>query len=259
MKNYRQLFDLSGKRALVTGAGRAQGIGAAIAAGLSDFDAQVAIHVGRDDASGEGVRNNFQQSGRSCELFVQDLSKPGAGKQLIETVQADFGDIDILVLNAAAQVNGNFEDLTAEQYELQVNVNMRSTFEILQCVLPKMAQRGWGRIVNIGSINQRAPKSIVSIYAATKAAQHNLIQSLARSYADRGVILNTLAPGLVDTHPQRREGNPGATQAWNDYVAQLNWMGRAGQVEEIVGAAVYLSSPACSFMTGEAIFPAGGY
>lgn len=258
MPDFKKIFDLSGKRALVTGAGRAQGIGAAIASGLADFGADVAVHVGSEQKGGENVRDQIRNLGRQSELFLQDLSVHGAGKHLIEKVQKDFGDIDILVLNATAQINGRFEDVTPEQYELQVNVNLGANFEILQSILPGMASRQWGRVVNIGSINQRSPKSVVALYAATKAAQHNLIQSLARDYAASGVLLNTLAPGLVDTYPEKREGDHEASEQWHTYARQLNWMGRAGVADEMVGAAVYLSSPACSFMTGETIFITGG-
>ena len=120
-----------------------------------------------------------------------------------------------------------------------------------------MADRGWGRVVNIGSINQLRPKGIVAAYAATKAATHNLIQSQARDYADRGVLLNTLAPGLVDTdrNADRKNSDP---VAWENYVKDVNWMGRAGQPQEMVGAALFLASDACSFMTGEVVVVSGG-
>nr|QED22210.1 SDR family NAD(P)-dependent oxidoreductase [uncultured Alphaproteobacteria bacterium] len=114
-----------------------------------------------------------------------------------------------------------------------------------------------GRIVNIGSINQARPKAIVTGYAATKAAQHNLVQSQARYYAGKGVLLNTLAPGIVDTdrNAQRKNADPAE---WDEYVRQVNWMGRAALPDEMVGAALFLASDACSFMTGETIFLTGG-
>jgi NAD(P)-dependent dehydrogenase (short-subunit alcohol dehydrogenase family) len=113
-------------------------------------------------------------------------------------------------------------------------------------------------VVSIGSVNQLRPKGIVTAYAATKAAQHNLIQSQARDFARDNVLLNTLAPGLIDTdrNAHRRNEDP---EAWNQYIKTLNWMGRAGQPEEMVGAALFLASDACSFMTGETIFLTGGY
>ncbi len=187
-----------------------------------------------------------------------DLAAPGAGRELIRRAEEVAGPLDILVINASAQINATLDAVKDEDFETQVNVNLRSTVEILQAVLPGMAERGWGRVVNIGSINQLRPKGIVSIYAATKAAQHNLVQSLAREYAANGVLLNTLAPGLIDTdrNASRRDTDP---EGWAAYVRQLNWMGRAGHVDEMVGAAVFLASDACSFMTGEAIFLSGGY
>jgi NAD(P)-dependent dehydrogenase (short-subunit alcohol dehydrogenase family) len=113
-------------------------------------------------------------------------------------------------------------------------------------------------VVSVGSINQLRPKSIVTAYAATKAAQHNIIQSQARDYAKHNVLMNTLAPGLVDTdrNADRRDADPAA---WADYVRGLNWMGRAGRPEEMVGAAIFLASDACSFMTGESVVLSGGY
>lgn len=252
------MFDLRGKCALVTGAGRADGIGAAIAKGLAQCGADVAIHVASSIQSGEKVRDEIRKLGVKSEVIPQDLSVSGAGPALIDAAQEAMGPLDILVLNATAQVNGEFNDVTPEQYDLQVNVNIRSTYEMLQSILPQMADRGWGRIVNIGSINQRSPKSVVSIYAATKAAQHNLIQSLARDYASKGVLLNTLAPGLIDTHAEDRSGDAEANKVFEEYAALLNWIGRAGLAEEIAGGAVFLSSPACSFMTGESMFLTGG-
>jgi hypothetical protein len=121
-----------------------------------------------------------------------------------------MGPVDILVINASAQVNAVLADLAPEDLALQIDVNLRSTLEMLQAALPRMAARGWGRVVSLGSINQLRPKSIVTAYAATKAAQHNIIQSQARDYARHGVLLNTLAPGLVDTdrNADRRDADP---------------------------------------------------
>jgi NAD(P)-dependent dehydrogenase (short-subunit alcohol dehydrogenase family) len=147
--------------------------------------------------------------------------------------------------------------MTDEDFEFQIDVNLRSTIEMLQTCLPLMASRGWGRVVSIGSVNQAHPKAIVSAYAATKAAQHNLIRSQARDYATKGVLLNTLAPGLVDTdrNAARKSDDP---EGWLNYSRQLNWLQRAGTPNEMVGAAVFLASDACSFMTGEEIFLTGG-
>jgi len=246
-----QLFSLQGRRALVTGAGR--GIGSAIASGLASFGADVIIH----DLTAErcvSTCHAIQADGGTCSTIGLDLGEPDAGQKLIETA----GPIDILIINASAQINGEIQTIDDEDFSTQVAVNLRSTVKMLQACLPQMAAKGWGRVVSIGSINQSRPKPIVTMYAATKAAQHNIIQSLARQYARQGVLLNTLAPGLIDTdrNAERRDADP---DGWSNYVENLNFMGRAGAAQELVGAAVFLSSEACSFMTGETIYMTGGF
>jgi NAD(P)-dependent dehydrogenase (short-subunit alcohol dehydrogenase family) len=255
VNTYKDIFSLNGRTALVTGSSR--GIGASIARAYAAYGARVVLH-GQKPGATAGVEQEIRAAGDDAVSIHGELSPPGAGRQMIAAAETIVGPLDILVVNASAQVNGAFDDVTPEDFAAQVDVNLRSTVEMLQAVLPGMAARGWGRVVNIGSINQLRPKSVVSIYAATKAAQHNLIQSLARDYAARGVLLNTLAPGLIDTdrNAARRDGDP---EGWGNYVRTLNWMGRAGTPDEMAGAALFLASDACSFMTGEAIVMSGGY
>ncbi|MDK1493199.1 SDR family oxidoreductase [Sinorhizobium sp. 7-81] len=255
MTKYLDIFSLKGRTALVTGSSR--GIGASMARGFAAYGARVVLHGQRSGATDE-VEQAIRAAGGHAVSIHGELSPAGAGREIVAEAVAAAGPLDILVVNASAQINGTFDDVTIEDFATQIDVNLRSTVEMLQAVLPGMAERGWGRVVNIGSINQLRPKSIVSIYAATKAAQHNLIQSLARDYAARGVLLNTLAPGLVDTdrNAARRDSDP---EGWANYVRTLNWMGRAGTPDEMVGAALFLASDACSFMTGEAVFVSGGY
>ncbi|UXT66086.1 SDR family oxidoreductase [Agrobacterium tumefaciens] len=248
------VFGLKGRTALVTGSSR--GIGAAIAEGLAGAGAHVILHGVKPGAAAP-VQHRIVASGGKAQELAGDLSAPGAGRDLIERAEA-VAPVDILVINASAQINAVLSELTPDDLAFQLAVNLGSTVDMLQAALPRMAARKWGRVVSIGSVNQLQPKGIVTAYAATKAAQHNLIQSQARDYARDNVLLNTLAPGLIDTdrNAHRRDEDP---EGWADYVRTLNWMGRAGQPEEMVGAAIFLSSEACSFMTGESIFLTGGY
>ena len=248
-------FRLTGRTALVTGSSR--GIGAAIAEGLAGAGARVVVH-GHSAEAAQPVADRIVAGGGEAWALGGDLAGRGAGGSLMREAERVAGHIDILVINASAQVNATLADMADEDLDLQIDVNLRSTVEMLRRCLPAMAARGWGRVVNIGSINQLRPKSIVTAYAATKAAQHNIIQSQARDYAKSNVLLNTLAPGLVDTdrNADRKAADP---EGWDAYVRQLNWMGRAAAAEEMVGAALFLASDACSFMTGETIVMSGGY
>lgn len=248
------VFGLKGRTALVTGSSR--GIGAAIAEGLAGAGAHVILH-GTKPGGAISVQQRIVADGGTAEELVRDLSARGAGRALIEEAEK-IAPVDILVINASAQINATLADLTGEDLAFQIAVNLGATVDMLQAALPLMSTRKWGRVVAIGSINQLRPKGIVTAYAATKAAQHNLIQSQARDYARDNVLLNTLAPGLIDTdrNAHRRDEDP---EGWADYARALNWMGRPGRPEEMVGAAIFLSSQACSFMTGETVLMTGGY
>jgi NAD(P)-dependent dehydrogenase (short-subunit alcohol dehydrogenase family) len=252
---FDRLFRLDGRTALVTGSSR--GIGAAIAEGLAAQGARVVLHATRPGAT-DATARAIAAAGGDALAVHGDLAEPGAGSRLAAAAEAAAGPLDILVINASAQINAPLSGLTEADFDTQIAVNLRATADMLRAVLPGMAARGWGRVVSIGSINQSRPKPVVTLYAATKAAQHNLIQSLAMEYAARGVLLNTLAPGMVDTdrNAPRREADP---EGWAAYVRGLNWMGRAAHPDEMVGAAVFLASDACSFMTGEAVVMTGGF
>lgn len=249
------VFDLTGRTALVTGASR--GIGAGIAKGLAGAGARVFVH-GQTQASTAATTASIQDTGGTAHAIFGDLSQPSMGQQLVETCEAQAGQLDILVINASAQVNASLAELRDDDLNFQIDVNLRSTIDMMRTSLPLMAARGWGRIVSIGSINQSGPKPVVTAYAATKAAQHNLIQSQAREYAQTGVTLNTLSPGLIDTdrNADRKTRDP---EGWATYLKTANWMARAGTIDEMIGASMFLASDASSFMTGEVLTLSGGY
>lgn len=259
MKNYRKIFDLTGQRILITGAGRLNGIGATLAKCLVDYGATVIIHDRNETEQMRSILCELKEINPHCAIAIEDLSVAGAGQKLIQSTEKQHGSLDIVITNHSLQVLGNFTDVTAEEMTRQININFCANVEILQTILPLMASRHKGKIINIGSVNQSSPKAIVSIYAAMKAAQHNLIQSLAQAYAKQGVMLNTIVPGLIDTYPENRAGHEQDEKSWDDYASQLNWLGRAGLPSEITSAVLFLASPATTFMTGETINITGGY
>ena len=256
-----QRFNLAGKRALVTGGSLS--IGFAISRGLAEAGADVAIHCSREaDAAlgypqaAENAQATIQGLGRRAVIVEGNFHNAGAGARTVAAAAGALGGVDILVICASIQFQASFLDVTREQVESQFNVNFRSSIELLQAALPGMLSLGCGRIVSIGSTNQSTPNPHLAIYAALKAAQHNLIVSLAKEYAAKGVTANTLSPGLVATarNRWRREDAEG----WARIVERINPMHRAGDAEEMVGAALLLCSDAGSFINGADIQVSGG-
>jgi NAD(P)-dependent dehydrogenase (short-subunit alcohol dehydrogenase family) len=253
-------FSLVGRRALVTGG--SIGIGRAIALGLAQAGADVAIQceVAADQAvdrseAGDDVCAAIKAMGRRSHLLAADFAIPNAARRVVEGARAALGGLDVLVIAASVQHRNAFEDVTREAFDHQVAVNLAASVELFQAALPLMAEQRWGRVLSIGSVNQTSPDPELAIYAALKAAQHNLIINLARYYAPLGVTLNTLSPGLIatDRNRWRREGPD-----WSAIEAAANPMGRAGLPEEMVGAALLLCSDAATFITGADFQATGG-
>lgn len=246
-------FSIAGRRALVTGG--SIGIGRAIALGLASAGADVAIQyapeadaaVARPDAASETCAA-IGAMGRRSAAVAADFAVAGEPRRVIDHVRRDLGGIDILVICASVQTRCSFAEITRTALDQQVAVNFAATVDLLQAVLPDMAGGKWGRVLSIGSVNQTAPEPELAVYAALKAAQHNLIVNLAGQHARDGVTLNTLSPGLIATDRNRaRREDPAA---WQAIQAAANPMRRAGDPEDVVGAALLLCSDAGSFITG---------
>ncbi|HEY4200295.1 MAG TPA: SDR family oxidoreductase [Devosiaceae bacterium] len=257
----QDMFSLAGRRALVTGASR--GIAAAIAETLAANGAIVGINYSArvDDAAGfhkaaQALQQRINASGGVAHLLEQDMLEADAAGHIAQKVEAEMGGCDILVVSASMQVHRSFLDMTAEDIRRQLQLNFLSTVELLQAMLPAMKARGYGRVLTIGSVQEAAPSPEMPIYAATKAAQVNMVRSLAVEMAPFGITLNNLAPGLVQTDRNAfRRVNP---QQWAQNVRGANPMGRAGQPQDMVGAALYLCSDAAAFVTGATLFVTGG-
>lgn len=254
-------FDLHGRQALVTGG--SIGIGRAVALALAAAGADVAIQfephadaaVERRGAA-EETTSAIRALGRAALAIPADFATPGAARTCFECACSKSRAIDILVLCASVQSRMVFGAITPEAIDRHVAVNLTANIELLQAALPGMEAAGWGRVLSIGSVNQVRPDPELAVYAALKAAQHNLILNLAHAYAPYGVTLNTLSPGLIETDRNRERRND--ADAWRKIVAAANPMARAGLPEDIAGAALLLCSPAGAFITGIDLPVAGG-
>ena len=166
-----------------------------------------------------------------------------------------MGEIDILVVSASIEIEQAFGEVTDAEFDRQINVNFRSTVELMQELLPRMAARKWGRVLTIGSVQQANPSPRKAIYAATKSAQASLAVSMAKEYASFGVTVNNLAPGLIQT--DRTSGLRDDPEVWRRKIEAIP-LGRAGVPNDMIGAAVLLCTDAGAYITGQNLFADGG-
>ncbi len=254
-------FSVVGRTAFITGASR--GIGRAIALALAEHGADVAINhipsfdaeIGIPDAAQKFV-DEAQFHGVKAYAIEGDLSVNGVILDVYEQALDALGHVDILVSNANIQIPCEFEDVTADQIDLQCRMNYRVPIQLLQRALPQMAGRGWGRVLTLGSVQQANPIIELAVYAGLKSAQYNLVVNLSRQYVNTGVTINNISPGLIETDRNRFRRENQAD--WEAMIERLSPMGRAGQPEDLIGAALLLCSDAGSFITGANVNVTGG-
>jgi NAD(P)-dependent dehydrogenase (short-subunit alcohol dehydrogenase family) len=254
-------FSMQGRRALVTGGSIS--IGRSIALAFADAGADVAIHhamtadvaFGKPGAAQDTARE-IGERGTRAVVIEADFERPGEARRTVRDAAKALGAVDVLVVCASIQYRTAFDEVTPEQIERQIQINLRASIELLQEALPPMKARGWGRVLTIGSINQTRPEGELSIYAALKSAQHNLCINLARQYAPFGVTVNNLSPGLIAT--ERNRWRRVDAQDWARIEQSSSPMQRAGTPDEMAGAALLLCSDAGSFITGADLQATGG-
>jgi NAD(P)-dependent dehydrogenase (short-subunit alcohol dehydrogenase family) len=252
---------LAGRRALITGGSR--GIAGAIARTFAANGARIALNycaeadarAGFPDAARQ-MLDAIVQNGTEAVGVEGDLTQPGTAAALAERAISSLGGIDIVVLSASVQIHKDFLLQTDADIALQLQINLVANIQILQRLIPVMRQTGWGRIIAIGSVQEDAPSGEMPIYSLTKSAQENLVRNLAVQNAPYGITANNIAPGLIETDRNAfRRRDPAV---WEALSANANPMRRAGQPDDIVGAALFLASEASAFVTGATIHATGG-
>jgi len=242
-------FDLSGRKALITGSSR--GIGAGLATALAGRGAEVVVH-GRE-ASAELDTLADKLGGKA---LAADLADAEACKDLARRAQDLLDGVDILILNASYEMRADWKRVSVEDADLQMAVNFRSSLLLCQALAPGMTERGWGRIIALGSIQEVRPNPALMVYAAAKAAQANMMMNLARELGPHGVTVNTLSPGAIATDRNVRALSDPAYRAKVE--AQIP-AGRIGQPDDCVGACLLLASDAGAYVNGAVLRVDGGW
>ncbi|WP_404401385.1 SDR family oxidoreductase [Pelagibacterium halotolerans] len=247
-----KLFDLTGKRALITGS--SQGIGFALARGLAAAGAKIVIN-GRDATKMEAAAKVLRGENGVVHTLGFDVTDHDAVRSAIDGFEVENGAIDILVNNAGMQHRAPLEDFPADAFERLLQTNIASVFHVGQAVARHMIGRGAGKIVNICSVQTALARPGIAPYTATKGAVANLTKGMATDWAKHGLQCNGLAPGYFDTPLNAALVNDPEFSAW---LSKRTPAGRWGKVEELVGACIFLSSEASSFINGTTIFVDGG-
>lgn len=252
MTSAKNLFDLTGKRALITGS--SQGIGFALAKGLQSAGAQIVLN-GRDTAKLTKAASDLGGDAAGVSSLAFDATDHDAVAASVNAYEAETGAIDILINNAGMQHRTELENFPADAFEKLLQTNVASVFHVGQAVARHMIKRGAGKIINIASVQTALARPGIAPYTATKGAVGNLTKGMATDWAKHGLNCNAIAPGYFDTPLNAALVADAEFSAW---LEKRTPAGRWGNVEELVGAAIFLSSDAASFVNGHTLYVDGG-
>jgi gluconate 5-dehydrogenase len=247
-----ELFNLAGKRALITGS--SQGIGFAIARGLAEHGASIILN-GRERSKLEAAAASLTAGGYEVAVAGFDVTVPEAVREGIATIEQTIGSIDILVNNAGMQFRTPLEDFPAEKWEQLLRTNVSSAFYVGQAAARHMIPRRKGKIINIASVQSELARPGIAPYTATKGAIKNLTRGMCTDWAKYGLQVNAIAPGYFKTPLNEALVNDPDFSAW---LEKRTPAGRWGNVDELIGAAVFLSGDASSFVNGHTLYVDGG-
>jgi gluconate 5-dehydrogenase len=247
-----ELFSVADQVVVVSGGSR--GIGRALAVAFAARGAQVVI-CGREAATLEATAAEMPASRHKVQPVVCDVSKIDDVVRLVDTTVEKFGRIDTLVNVAGVNKRKKAETFTPEEYDFILDINLRGLFFLSQAAGKQMIAAKSGTIINIDSLNTNSPLKGVLPYAISKAGVSMMTRGMAAEWGEHGVRVNAIAPGFILTDMTNKLWSNPKMQQWNQSVCPLR---RLGQVDDLVGTAIYLASKASSFMTGQVLYVDGG-
>lgn len=249
------MFAIEGKTAIVTGA--TKGIGNAIALGLAKHGKNNIVVVSRHQEDCNRVAGDIEKLGSTALPLAVDVSRVAAIEEMVNKTVERFGSIDILVNNAGSTITKKAEDLTEEDWDRVVNVNLRGSFFCAQIVGRQMIKQKYGNIINMASMYGFVGDRYLLPYIAAKGGLIQVTRGLALEWARYNIRVNAICPGYILTEFNREMLDK--NENLRKYINNLTPMNRIGQPEEIVGAALFLASDASSFMTGSLVVVDGGW
>lgn len=247
------LFDLQGKRALITGG--TQGIGAAIAKGLGKAGASIIINARSREKLDKGMQE-MASSGIEASGFLFDITDAEQVKKAVLQIEKETGPIDILVNNAGIIKRAPAEELEEEDWQIVIQTNLTAPFMLAKYVGKYMIERKRGKIINICSLMSELGRDTVSAYSAAKGGLKMLTRNLATEWAVHNIQVNGIGPGYIATPINTAYRVPG--NLLNDYIISRTPAGRWGTPEDLIGAAVFLASDASNFVNGQIVYVDGG-
>jgi gluconate 5-dehydrogenase len=245
-------FDLTGRRALITGS--SQGIGLAIARGLAGAGAEIIMN-GRDETKLEHAARGLREEGAKIHAAAFDVTVQDAVTVAVNAIENNIGPIDILFNNAGMQFRTPLEDYPAGKWRELMRVNVESVFLVSQAVARHMITRKRGKIVNICSVASELGRPTIAPYTASKGAVKMLTKGMCADWAKHGLQINAIGPGYFKTELNRSLAQNPEFSSW---VEKRTPAGRWGDLDELIGAAIFLSCDASSFVNGHILYVDGG-
>ena len=237
------------KTALVTGSSR--GIGRAIAIRLAQDGYKVIVHGAENISKANETKQIIEQNGGVAEVIISDLTDLSETKELCEKLK----ECDVLILNASLQYRTPWQEISVDACYEQLNCNFVSSMMLIQAVAENMKQKGWGRIITIGSVQEAKPHPDMLVYSASKAAQTNMMKSLSLQLAKDGITVNNIAPGVIYTD---RNVEALSDPEYAKKVTNSIPVGFYGKPEDCAGIVSLLCSDEGRYITGQNIFVDGG-
>ena len=249
-----KLFDLSGKTALITGS--AQGLGLAYAVGLSDAGARIVFNDINEELVAQRIAE-FKAQGKECAAGTFDVTKEAAVKEGIEKIEKEVGPIDILINNAGMQRRGPLEEITEEDWQAVMDLNLTAVWRVSKFAVRGMIERRRGKIVNIGSLMSWGGRPTTGPYTASKGGVLLLTKAMTVEWAQHNIQINSIGPGYFITEMTQKLADD---KEFNNWVCNVRTPAkRWGLPEELVGAAIFFSSDASNFISGQIIYVDGGW